>query len=89
MIVCLSVCSEGKETASCTVIFFLLYYTMMAAVTWFPILTYSWHVSFRKLQTGSIEDKLQGKIAYFHIAAWALPLVCSIIAMSLKTVSSS
>lgn len=59
---------------------------MMAAVTWFPILAYSWHVSFRKLETGSVEDKLHGKIAYFHIGAWALPLVCAIIAMALKKV---
>ena len=77
---------EERESAACTVVFFIIYYTMMAAITWFAILSYSWHISFRKLQTGSIDDKLKGKIAYFHITAWALPLVCTIIAMSLKKV---
>ena len=77
---------EDGETASCTVVFFIVYFFMMAGVTWLVILAYSWHVSFKKLQTGSVDDKLKGKIAYFHIAAWALPLICAIIAMSLQKV---
>ncbi|KAF6027993.1 SMO [Bugula neritina] len=77
---------EGKETVTCTVVFFIVYYFMLAGVTWFVILAYSWHVSFKKLQKGSVDDKLQPKIAYFHIIAWTLPLICAIIAMSLQKV---
>jgi len=79
-------CREGKETVTCTVVFFIVYYFMLAGVTWFVILAYSWHVSFKKLQKGSVDDKLQPKIAYFHIIAWTLPLICAIITMSLQKV---
>lgn len=89
MIIFTSYRVEDVETASCTVVFFIVYFFMMAGVTWFVILAYSWHVSFKKLQSGGVDDKLKGKIAYFHITAWTLPLICAIIAMSLQKVGCS
>ena len=65
----------------------MVYYTMIASAIWFLVLAYCWHVSFKKLQMGSVDDKLKGKIAYFHIAAWSVPLVAAIIAMATKSVS--
>lgn len=80
--------STGSENASCTAVFFIVYYFLLAGAVWFVILAFSWYVSFKKLRTGSVEDKLKHKIAYFHILAWVLPLILSAIVMALQKVSN-
>ncbi|XP_041360515.1 smoothened homolog [Gigantopelta aegis] len=72
------------ETASCTVIFLLVYYFMMAGITWFVMLAYAWHVTFKAL--GTPRDDLTSKTAYFHLISWCLPLVLSIICLAISEI---
>uniref|UniRef100_A0A0L8FLJ7 FZ domain-containing protein n=1 Tax=Octopus bimaculoides TaxID=37653 RepID=A0A0L8FLJ7_OCTBM len=64
------------ESASCSIIFLLIYYFTMAGVLWFVMLSYAWHTTFKAL--GTPRDILSGKTAYFHIISWCVPLVLSI-----------
>nr|ALS19764.1 smoothened [Terebratalia transversa] len=72
------------ETLSCTIIFILVYYSMMAAVSWFAVLAYSWHLYFRAI--GSPGNSMEGKVAYFHMFAWVMPLVLTIICLAISEV---
>ena len=75
---------RSGETASCTVVFILVYYFLMAALTWFVILTYAWHLTFRVL--GTPRDLIQGKRGHFHLVAWSGPLVLTIVCLALTQV---
>ncbi|XP_071104100.1 protein smoothened-like [Haliotis cracherodii] len=72
------------ESASCTVVFLLVYYSMMAGVTWFVMLAYAWHITFKAL--GTPRDNLSSKTAYFHLVSWFLPLVLSIICLAISEI---
>ncbi len=75
---------RSGETASCTLVFILVYYFLMAALTWFVILTYAWHLTFRVL--GTPRDLIQGKRGHFHLVAWSGPLVLTIVCLALTQV---
>lgn len=75
------------ENLSCVVVFSLVYYSLMAAVVWFVILTYAWHMSFRAL--GTIQDRIDKKSAYFHLIAWCVPLVLTVAVMALGLVDGN
>ncbi|XP_070533789.1 protein smoothened-like [Ptychodera flava] len=77
--------SKG-ENLSCVIIFIIVYYFLMAGVSWFVMLTYAWHLSFRNLGASKGDDALQGKISYFHIISWSLPLVLVIIILAVGEV---
>lgn len=78
-------CFRSGESASCTFVFIFVYFSMMAGVTWFVILAYAWHLTFKAL--GTPQDAIEGKVAYFHIVAWCLPLVLTIVCLALTEVS--
>jgi hypothetical protein len=82
----LSIFRSG-ETASCTVVFILIYYFVMAGVVWFVMLAYSWDIHFKAL--GTVRDDLSKKTAYFHIISWCLPLVLTIVCLSISVVSKN
>ena len=82
-IILLSPLSAG-ESASCTVIFILVYFPLMAAVVWFTLLTFSWHLTFKKL--GSDDNVIHGKKGTFHLIAWCVPLVLVITSMAITQV---
>ena len=73
------------ESASCTVIFVMIYYFTVAGVIWFAILTYTWHRKFRSFN--SKRDVIEGHRGYFHLTAWCLPLVLTIICLAVTQVS--
>ncbi|XP_035659548.1 smoothened homolog, partial [Branchiostoma floridae] len=75
--------SDGQNL-SCVVVFFLVYYFMMAGVTWFVMLAFAWHKSFRAL--GSCKDALSGKTSYFHLISWSVPLVLSVMIIAMRQV---
>ncbi|XP_071558096.1 protein smoothened isoform X1 [Temnothorax nylanderi] len=75
------------ENLSCVVVFVLVYYSLMAAVVWFVILTYAWHMSFRAL--GTIQDRIDKKSAYFHLIAWCIPLVLTVAIMALGRIDGN
>jgi hypothetical protein len=41
--------NSAGENLSCVIVFVLVYYFIMAALVWFVILTYTWHISFQAL----------------------------------------
>lgn len=59
----------------------------MAAMVWFVILTYAWHMSFRAL--GTIQDRIDKKSAYFHLIAWCIPLVLTVAIMALGRIDGN
>ncbi|XP_070156098.1 protein smoothened isoform X4 [Polyergus mexicanus] len=75
------------ENLSCVVVFVLVYYFLMAAMVWFVILTYAWHMSFRAL--GTIQDRINKKSAYFHLIAWCVPLVLTVAIMALGRIDGN
>jgi len=75
------------EDLSCVVVFVLVYYSLMAAVVWFVILTYAWHMSFRALD--KIQDRIDKKSAYFHLIAWCVPLVLTVAIMALGRIDGN
>ncbi|XP_011868773.1 PREDICTED: protein smoothened isoform X2 [Vollenhovia emeryi] len=75
------------ENLSCVVVFILVYYSLMAAVVWFVILTYAWHMSFRAL--GTIQDRIDKKSAYFHLIAWCVPLILTVTIMALGQIDGN
>lgn len=59
----------------------------MAAMVWFVILTYTWHMSLQAL--GKIQDRIDKKGAYFHLIAWCLPLVLTVTIMALGEIDGN
>ncbi|KAL4218471.1 hypothetical protein ACF0H5_023205 [Mactra antiquata] len=74
------------ESASCTVVFVTIYYFMMAGIVWFVMLSYSWDIHFKAL--GTVRDDLSKKTAYFHIISWCLPLVLTIMCLSISVIDA-
>lgn len=72
------------ETASCTIVFILVYYFMMAGCVWFVMLAFAWYLTFRAL--GTQRDDLKNKTSYFHIASWCVPLVLTIVCLSVSEI---
>lgn len=75
------------ETLYCIITFILVYYSLVAAVVWFVILTYAWHMSFQAL--GKIKDRIDKKGAYFHLIAWCLPTVLTVTIMTLGEIDGN
>lgn len=44
-----AICYSAGENLSCVIVFVLVYYFIMAALVWFAVLTYCWHISFQAL----------------------------------------
>lgn len=78
---------SAGENLSCIVVFVLVYYFLMAAMVWFVIFTYAWHMSFKAI--GKIQDRIDKKRSYFHLIAWSLPLVLTITILALSEVDGS
>ena len=77
-------CRSAGESASCTVIFVIVYYFTMTGVIWFAILAYTWHLTFRTFN--SKRDIIEGRKGYFHLVAWSLPLVLTIVCLAVTQV---
>lgn len=57
---------------------------MMAGCVWFVMLAFAWYLTFRAL--GTQRDDLKNKTSYFHIASWCVPLVLTIVCLSVSEV---
>ncbi|EZA47218.1 Protein smoothened [Ooceraea biroi] len=77
----------GGQNLSCVITFALVYYFLMAAMIWFVILTYAWHRSCRVL--GKIKDRIDKKSASFHLIAWCLPLILTVMIMGLGEIDGN
>ncbi|KAL3891615.1 hypothetical protein ACJMK2_003870 [Sinanodonta woodiana] len=77
---------RAGESASCTIIFILVYYFTIAGLVWFAVLAYAWDLTFSAI--GTMRDNLTSKTSYFHIISWCLPLVLSIICLTISQVDA-
>ena len=81
--------SEPKnETQSCLVVFFIIYYSFLSGLIWFVILSFCWYLNYQKGRGDltKLREYLRGKTAYFHLAAWSVPLVLCIIISGMSKV---
>uniref|UniRef100_A0A182JRB6 Protein smoothened n=1 Tax=Anopheles christyi TaxID=43041 RepID=A0A182JRB6_9DIPT len=78
---------SAGENLSCIVVFILVYYFLIAAMVWFVIFTYVWHMSVKAI--GKIQDRIDKKGSYFHLIAWSLPLVLTITIMALSEIDGN
>jgi hypothetical protein len=58
----------------------------MASLVWFVFMAYSWYLSFKAL--GKVASELENRAGSFHLAAWSVPLVLTIIVLALGLVDA-
>ena len=77
-----------NETQSCLVVFFIIYYSFLSGLIWFVILSFCWYLNYQKGRGDltKLREYLRGKTAYFHLAAWSVPLVLCIIISGMSKV---
>ncbi|KAK3096836.1 hypothetical protein FSP39_003804 [Pinctada imbricata] len=76
---------EGLENTDCAIVFLLLYYFGTASALWWVILTITWFLS-AGLKWG--HEAIQVHSSYFHLAAWALPAIQTIVILVMRDVDA-
>ena len=74
---------ETNGPAWCTIVFLLIYFFGMASSMWWVILSLTWFLA-AGLKWG--QEAIAGYSQYYHLAAWLIPSVKSIIIIALKYV---
>ena len=78
------------ENLSCVVVFILVYYFSIAASVWLVVVSYSWFITFNWAhQPNKVKEILTNRAAYFHMIAWSIPLVLTIVILALNKVSGN
>ena len=75
--------NEDANYAGCTVIFMMLYFSFMAASVWWVILTLTWFLA-AGMKWGN--EAIEGYALYYHLAAWLIPLIKTIIILVMQKV---
>ncbi|CAL8343195.1 unnamed protein product [Lota lota] len=78
------VIQEGLESTGCTIVFLILYYFGMASSLWWVILTLTWFLAAGK-KWG--HEAIEANSSYFHLAAWAIPAVKTIVILVMRKVA--
>ncbi|XP_013383285.1 frizzled-9 [Lingula anatina] len=74
---------EGLESTWCIVVFLILYFFGMASSIWWVILTVTWFLAAGR-KWG--EEAIEALSSYFHLAAWAIPAIKTIIILTMRRV---
>ncbi|KAJ7309726.1 hypothetical protein JRQ81_007789 [Phrynocephalus forsythii] len=80
----LYVIQEGLESTGCTLVFLILYYFGMASSLWWVVLTLTWFLAAGK-KWG--HEAIEAHSSYFHLAAWAIPAVKTIMVLVMRRVA--
>ncbi|XP_072035921.1 frizzled-9-like [Amphiura filiformis] len=72
---------EGLESTGCTIVFLIQYYFYMASSIWWVVLTISWFLS-AGMKWGY--EAIAAYSSYYHLVAWALPALKTIIVLTLR-----
>lgn len=75
--------NQGTENASCTVVFMIIYFFLMAASIWWVVLTLTWFLA-AGLKWG--HEAIEASSQYFHAAAWAIPAANTIAILAMNKV---
>ncbi|XP_061762880.1 frizzled-10 [Nerophis ophidion] len=78
------VIQEGLESTGCTIVFLILYYFGMASSLWWVVLTLTWFLAAGK-KWG--HEAIEANSSYFHLAAWAIPAVKTILILVMRKVA--
>jgi len=71
--------TQGTKKEGCTILFIMLYFFSMASSIWWVILTLTWFLS-AGLKWG--HEAIESHSQYFHLAAWAIPAVKTIVVLA-------
>ncbi|XP_076130269.1 frizzled-9 [Alosa pseudoharengus] len=80
----LYVIQEGLESTGCTLVFLILYYFGMASSIWWVILTLTWFLAAGR-KWG--HEAIEAHSSYFHMAAWGLPAMKTIVILTMRKVA--
>ena len=76
---------EGLENTDCAIVFLLLYFFGTASSLWWVVLTFTWFLS-AGLKWG--HEAIQLHSSYFHLAAWAIPAIKTIVILVMRDVDA-
>ncbi|XP_029636279.1 frizzled-4-like [Octopus sinensis] len=76
---------EGLENTDCAIVFLLLYFFGTASALWWVILTVTWFFSAGLKWS---HEALQVHSSYFHLTAWAIPAIKTIIILIMRDVDA-
>ncbi|KAG5837094.1 frizzled-4 [Anguilla rostrata] len=76
---------EGLKNTGCAIVFLLMYFFGMASSIWWVILTLTWFLA-AGLKWG--HEAIEMHSSYFHIAAWAIPAVKTIVILIMRLVDA-
>lgn len=74
---------EGLESTWCIVVFLILYFFGMASCIWWVVLTLTFYLAAGR-KWG--REAIQAMSSYFHLAAWAVPAVKTIVILIMRRV---
>ena len=74
---------EGLESTWCIIIFLIQYFFGMASCIWWVILTLTWFLAAGR-KWG--QEAIEAMGSYFHLAAWAVPAVKTIVILIMRRV---
>ncbi|XP_076445592.1 frizzled-9-like [Babylonia areolata] len=74
---------EGLESTWCIIVFLLLYFFGMASSIWWVILTLTWFLAAGR-KWG--QEAIEALSSYFHLAAWAIPAISTIVILTMRRV---
>ena len=74
---------EGLESTWCIVVFLILYFFGMASCIWWVILTLTWFLAAGR-KWG--QEAIESLGSYFHLAAWAIPAIKTIVILTMRRV---
>ncbi|XP_046899218.1 frizzled-9 [Hypomesus transpacificus] len=80
----LYIIQEGLESTGCTIVFLILYYFGMASSIWWVVLTLTWFLAAGK-KWG--HEAIESHSSYFHMAAWGIPALKTIIILTMRKVA--
>ncbi len=82
---CACASPRGVESTGCAIVFLLAYFFGMASSIWWVILTLTWFLA-AGLKWG--HEAIEMHSSYFHIAAWAIPAVKTIVILIMRLVDA-
>lgn len=74
---------EGLESSWCIIVFLIMYFFGMASQLWWVILTLTWFLAAGR-KWG--QEAIEALSSYFHLAAWAIPAIKTIIILTMRRV---
>ncbi|XP_047484224.1 frizzled-1-like [Penaeus chinensis] len=78
--------TQGVDREWCTIVFMTLYFFSMAASIWWVVLTLTWFLAAGLKWS---HEAIENNSAWFHVAAWAIPAVKTIIILATKNVEGT